>query len=88
MKEADLDIDKEKSEDGMMAIKTDQIPPDIPIENILEMDFDWEEMLKYYNDNVMLKTLMTTTQYFQTYVEAENCTYPLQHLQKQLFPLH
>eukprot|EP00957_Ditylum_brightwellii_P020060 1513666-Ditylum_brightwellii.AAC.1 len=70
MKDLALNIDKKKLEDRMMAIETDHAPSDVSIENISEADFDWKEMIRYCNYDVMLKTLKTTSQYFLTHVEA------------------
>eukprot|EP00957_Ditylum_brightwellii_P115620 8819489-Ditylum_brightwellii.AAC.1 len=49
---------------------------------------NWEDTLGHCMEEVITKMLENTTQYFSTCMESETQAYPIQHCQKQLFPLH
>eukprot|EP00957_Ditylum_brightwellii_P068895 5229881-Ditylum_brightwellii.AAC.1 len=49
---------------------------------------NWKLVLSHCTNEALTKTLEHTTQYFPHQVESENQTYPTQHCQKHLFPLH
>ena len=49
---------------------------------------NWKELLGFPNDEVVEKTLETTTQFCSEPIEMERREIPRQHRKKRLFPLH
>eukprot|EP00957_Ditylum_brightwellii_P128877 9830956-Ditylum_brightwellii.AAC.2 len=79
---------KEKEQGSTSNIST-SLTKEVPEKKVdKDLGFCWKETLGNCTNEVLAKMLENTTQYFPTCVESETCAYPVQHHQKQLFPLH
>eukprot|EP00957_Ditylum_brightwellii_P071044 5398980-Ditylum_brightwellii.AAC.1 len=78
-----------KKEQGSTSNISTSLTQEVPGKKVnKDLGFSQKETLGHCTDEVLAKTLENTTQYFPTCVESETHAYPVQHHQKQLFPLH